>query len=66
MHKADIVCSPERKMVILVYELTETSPIYPLPSIKIYFFASFFAQGEVKKYYSRQTGIDIVLGTLSR
>lgn len=36
-------------MVILVYELTEIPPPYPLPSVKIYFFASFFAQGEVKK-----------------
>lgn len=36
-------------MVILVYELTEIPQPYLLPSIKIYFFASFFAQGEDKK-----------------
>lgn len=48
-HRAEKVCTPERKMVILVDELAVTPPPYPLPSIKIYFFASFFVQGEVKK-----------------
>lgn len=48
-HRAEKVYTPERKMVILVYELAVTPPPYPLPSIKIYFFASFFVQGEVKK-----------------
>lgn len=43
MNRAEKGRTPERKMAILVYELTETPPPYLLPSIKTYFFASFFA-----------------------
>ena len=35
-------------MIVLFYELTQTPPPYPLFLIKIYFFAFFFPQREVK------------------